>query len=509
LIDPANPNLGIGSQHGDVNAFWLERDYTRNADKVTAAVFMAHAMYSDSFRNDQALMWWNALEANGVPRKLWLSQHGYDDIFDVHRARWVDALHRWFDHWLYGVENGIMSEPSLSIEDDHGGLSEHTDWPVAGTRGADVYLRAAADPAAAGTVGAVAGGGMRDRLSYTTIAGDAFVDYGPDPTGSQANRRVFLTAPLTRDVQLSGQAIADLRAALGGRTTIGLSIIDHGPNTRVFVVPSAVGTRSCWGASSAGDACTTVGAPCAAAAQIVETACYPDLTRPFVSISWNPVSRGVIDPENRNSMRFGEAEPVVPGQPYRLRFTSDATQWTIRAGHRIGVVIHGADSDWMNGFGAGSLPVGVPVTLDTRVSKVTLPVVGGYDALAAAGAFDDPTSIAGGTVPPTLSLSLGAPATFGAFVPGVAREYTASTTANVISTAGDAALSSSDPGHLTNGAFSLPQPLQVSFSKSTWSAPTSNESVAVNFTQRIGASDALRTGTYSKTLTFTLSTTTP
>ena len=40
-------------------------------------------------------------------------------------------------------------------------------------------------------------------------------------------------------------------------------------------------------------------------------------------------------------------------------------------------------------------------------------------------------------------------ASFGAFQPGVAKDYTASTTANVISTAGDATLSYSDPGHLT------------------------------------------------------------
>ena len=52
---------------------------------------------------------------------------------------------------------------------------------------------------------------------------------------------------------------------------------------------------------------------------------------------------------------------------------------------------------------------------------------------------------AGGTVPATLSLSLGAPASFGAFTPGVAKTYTANTTANVISTAGDATLSVSDP----------------------------------------------------------------
>ena len=55
---------------------------------------------------------------------------------------------------------------------------------------------------------------------------------------------------------------------------------------------------------------------------------------------------------------------------------------------------------------------------------------------------------------------------FGAFTPGVAKDYTASTTANVISTAGDATLSVTDPsctapGRLVNGAFSLPTALKA------------------------------------------------
>ena len=37
----------------------------------------------------------------------------------------------------------------------------------------------------------------------------------------------------------------------------------------------------------------------------------------------------------------------------------------------------------------------------------------------------------------------------------------------------------------------------------------SNDAVTMAFKQAIGANDALRTGSYSKTLTFTLSTTTP
>ena len=140
----------------------------------------------------------------------------------------------------------------------------------------------------------------------------------------------------------------------------------------------------------------------------------------------------------------------------------------------------------------------------------------------------------GGTVPATLALTLGAPASFGSFTPGVAKNYAATSSATVTSTAGDATLSVADPssvatGHLVNGAFSLPQALQararnaantgtaynnVGSSASplnllTWSGPVSNDAVSLEFSQLVNANDPLRTGTYAKTLTFTLSTTNP
>ena len=67
----------------------------------------------------------------------------------------------------------------------------------------------------------------------------------------------------------------------------------------------------------------------------------------------------------------------------------------------------------------------------------------------------------------------------------------------------------SDPGQLANGTFTLPEPLVVEFSKASWTAPVSNDPVTITFKQHINANDALRTGTTRKTLTFTLSTTTP
>ena len=71
---------------------------------------------------------------------------------------------------------------------------------------------------------------------------------------------------------------------------------------------------------------------------------------------------------------------------------------------------------------------------------------------SAAGPTEFPVAAGvGGTVPATLSLSLGTPAAFGAFAPGVSSTYTASTTATVTSTAGSALLSVADPSSTSHG----------------------------------------------------------
>jgi hypothetical protein len=208
-----------------------------------------------------------------------------------------------------------------------------------------------------------------------------------------------------------------------------------------------------------------------------------------------------------------------------------------------GAKVTGDCGDGQRTFGttdaAGKLEFVVPhVACDLRVSNGNASAV--VEDLAVAGDKALPVSLtsaeggAGGSVPATLALTLGTPASFGPFTPGITKTYESSTTANVISTAGDATLSVADPssfatGHLVNGTFSLPQPLQararnaantgtaynnVGSSASplnllTYGGPVSNDQVSLQFSQLINSGDALRTGPYSKTLTFTLSTTNP
>jgi sugar phosphate isomerase/epimerase len=147
----------------------------------------------------------------------------------------------------------------------------------------------------------------------------------------------------------------------------------------------------------------------------------------------------------------------------------------------------------------------------------------------------DSLGTVGGSVDSALSLTLGGAASFGAFLPATARNYDTATSATVVATTGDAALSVFDAsttatGHLVNGTFALPAALQVRAANGaqnnpafqslsddgtpvtllTYSGPTAGaDPVTIGFRQSIGATDVLRAGNYSKTLTFTVSSTTP
>jgi hypothetical protein len=136
-------------------------------------------------------------------------------------------------------------------------------------------------------------------------------------------------------------------------------------------------------------------------------------------------------------------------------------------------------------------------------------------------------STVSGTVPATLSLTVTPGASLGTFTPGIERLYSAPLGAGVTSTAGDAVLSVIDPsttapGHLVNGAFALAQPLQARIGAAafepisgspltlrSYPSPVSNDQLTVDLQQPIGANEPLRSGTYAKALTFTLSTTSP
>ena len=223
---------------------------------------------------------------------------------------------------------------------------------------------------------------------------------------------------------------------------------------------------------------------------------------------------------------FNDGDTFTQGRPIKVTYTCADEAGGSGVASCTGTTASGANLDT-------STPGTFTYTVTAKdAGGNTTTVTRTYNVLTATNTNGSPS----GTVPATLSLTLGTAAQFGQFTPGVTRTYTASTSANVISTAGDALLSVADPdtnsasvGHLVNGTFVLPQPLQararnaantstafnnVGSSASplnllTWNGPISNDAVSLDFSQLVNANDALRTGTYAKALTFTLSTTTP
>jgi M6 family metalloprotease-like protein len=210
-----------------------------------------------------------------------------------------------------------------------------------------------------------------------------------------------------------------------------------------------------------------------------------------------------------------DASAFLDSDVYRLSATATGTGWSAYLKNQFASAEFGQ-----------SASVPVYVEKGTGAGSITLKATSESDPTKTATqicTFGDST--VGGSVPATLALTMGTPASFGPFTPGLGKDYFASTTATITSTAGDATLTVADPsttatGHLVNGAFSLPQALQASGSTAgtyavlpttlkTYTGPVSNDPAAVSFKQTVASTDALRTGTYSKTLTFTLSTTNP
>ncbi|MBE2316271.1 lamin tail domain-containing protein [Solirubrobacter sp. CPCC 204708] len=147
--------------------------------------------------------------------------------------------------------------------------------------------------------------------------------------------------------------------------------------------------------------------------------------------------------------------------------------------------------------------------------------------LAKGASVSQPSNLTG-SVPATLALTIG-DATLGTFIPGIPGTYDGSLTAQVTSTGADATLSvldasSTATGRLVNGTHALRSPVQVNVNDGafaplrtdngpltliSWNEPVASRAVQVGFKQSIAADEGLRTGSYGKTLTFTLSTTAP
>jgi X-Pro dipeptidyl-peptidase len=296
---------------GDSNRFWRERDYLRRARDVRASVFLVHGLNDWNVKTKAFAAWWERLR---VPRKLWLHNGGHggpgEEAFDV-------TVNRWFDHWLFGVRNGILDEPRVKVQRPDDSYDESPTWPVPGARTARVRLGAGTlttwrRPWGVPRQRFVDAGRERDTDDSLIQAPDA-----PDP-----NRLAYLSPVLRSPVHVSGTPEVTLRASVDNRNAANLTavLVDYGPDAPTMI------------------------------------------------------TRGWMDVQNRRDL--SRSTPIRQGREYDFSFDLQPDDYVVPAGHRIGLVVVSTDHDYT----IRPLP-GTRLTLAPARSELRLPVVGGRSAL--------------------------------------------------------------------------------------------------------------------------------
>jgi X-Pro dipeptidyl-peptidase len=336
---------------GDLNAFWAERNYRPSAGNVHASVFLVHGLNDLNVTTNQFASWWSLLAARGVPRHIWLSQEGHVDPFDFRRADWVTELHRWFDYWLQGLQNGIMTEPQAQVERADGTWVTQASWPAPGTTAQRLFL--GDGDGGTGTLTSRPGHGTR-TLSDDFAQSES--DAVADPNVVRPHRLAFLSGAFNKPARLSGAASVTLRFQVDRPATeVSARLVDYGSQTRVDYASAESGiatldTESCWGESTATD-----------------DACYLDTQEVFTTGDTDVLARGWLDAAHSQSLT--QRTPLVPGRWYTITVPLAPNDATIAAGHVLGLIITLSDNEFTS-----PSPTEATATIDLSASSLTLPL---------------------------------------------------------------------------------------------------------------------------------------
>jgi uncharacterized protein len=173
---------------------------------------------------------WHTLAAyrqlEGTPQKLIIGGWGGGGAGDL----WTSELLRFFDHWLKGVDNGVMDGPPVFYYTTHAPAGDEWrtswTWPLPGEIRTDFYL----DGARSGSVASVNDGTLSASMPAQAQAADSYtVDYTAAP--GRSNRTIatipgphdedwtqdmdekgltYTTAPLASDVEVTGHPVVQL-----------------------------------------------------------------------------------------------------------------------------------------------------------------------------------------------------------------------------------------------------------------------------------------------------------
>jgi X-Pro dipeptidyl-peptidase len=324
----------------DYDAFWTERDYAKDAGKVTIPVLVALNWGDWNVKQDTGIRFWqNATRSSFRRLAVGTRWEGHGTPGGEYPA----LRHAWMDHFLRGVKNGVEKTPAVISETaDSKGTIGFVSGPVPKTTDVALYAQQATvngydqallptKPSAAGT------GSMYTLTGNGTESGALAAARQKGGTGAW-----FETPALKSDVRLFGSPSVTVWSTVQ-RTwvTYAVSVVDIDP---AFYTTTA-GTR------------------------------HPSQKNALLG-----VTRGWLDSRYRNTLTKRELwKPGANG----LSIVAKPQDYTFRKGHAIGLLIMGEQAEWVvpKPYDDPAGGQGATVTVDTSGKTVLhLPLVGKLDA---------------------------------------------------------------------------------------------------------------------------------
>ncbi len=109
--------------------FWQARDYRADAGDITASVLFEGAWLDDNVKHWAATRFFEALP-DELPKRLVIGQwtHATSKFSDANAIR-----HAWFDHFLLGLDTGILKIARVDSQANDGTRRQSDQWPPEGT----------------------------------------------------------------------------------------------------------------------------------------------------------------------------------------------------------------------------------------------------------------------------------------------------------------------------------------------------------------------------------------
>ncbi|MEM7282404.1 MAG: CocE/NonD family hydrolase [Pseudomonadota bacterium] len=326
-LDNVGPVTHNWMRHQRRDSYWQHGSVNEDYSKIKCAVY-AVGGFVDAYTNSIPRM----LEGLSVPRKGLIGPYGHNFPDEVQIGPAIGFYHeevRWWDHWLKGIDTGLMEEPMLQVymqettpgqvfpEDVPGRWVAERTWPSTRIKERTYHLNSGGLASEPGEQKAI----TLAPDQTTGLENPAWLPFAMetelprDQTKDDNKSLKFDSEALDKNLEICGHPVAKLKFS-----------VDK-PVARVAVRLNEV---------------------------------RPDGT------SWY-VTGGYLNLTHRDG--HAEPQPLVPGEVYEVDVPLYIIAHRFKAGHKIRIAL--SESYWPMIWPS---PEAVQFTLYTGTSRVTLPI---------------------------------------------------------------------------------------------------------------------------------------